>query len=72
MLTLTYNAARFVLDIRRPLLGFRGAQHSRIAIHLSNGFSMRNRGQFWHAREDSNLQPDRYERMALPLNYAPY
>ena len=28
-------------------------------------------GSGWWARQDSNLQPDRYERPALPLSYRP-
>src|SRR5688572_19427538 len=29
-------------------------------------------GEGWWARQDSNLQPSRYERPALPLSYRPF
>src|SRR5262249_12960134 len=46
VLTRTYNAARFVLDIRRPQPGVASTAAYCIPIHLSNGFSMHNRRRF--------------------------
>src|SRR5690242_4512482 len=42
-----------------------------LALDCSRNRSHALGGSWWWARQDSNLQPSRYERPALPLSYRP-
>src|SRR5260370_40578168 len=64
-----FLASRFRAPVR---LRFRFAQATPDTLR-SNGLRVAaprvaRKGEAWWARQDSNLQPDRYERSALPEN----